>query len=104
LLQHSVHNKDYTNQAAWQLYYTSGTSRDWFAISNITISYTVELRDTGRYTRFGGFWFFFFRADNFSCLLYRYGFVLPPEEIIPTGQEAWAATKVFIENSINSKL
>jgi len=73
-----THNLDYTNQASWQLYYTTGTASDWFYDKvNITISYTIELRDTG-----------------------RFGFVLPPAQIIPTGQESWAATKVFIESSI----
>jgi hypothetical protein len=38
-----------------------------------SLSYTFELRDTG-----------------------SYGFVLPKEEIIPLGEEIWAAMKVFI--------
>lgn len=46
--------------------FTSGTSIDW-ALGrhrNIRIVYAYELRDTG-----------------------RYGFLLPPEQIIPTGEE-----------------
>jgi len=75
-----THNLDYTNQASWQLYHTTGSAADWFyEKANITISYTIELRDTG-----------------------RFGFVLPPAQIVPSGQESWAATRVFIEGSINS--
>jgi len=65
----SVHGKDYTNQAAWELYFTTGSAQDWFGEkANINVSFTIELRDTG-----------------------RYGFVLPPAEIIPTGQELYEA-------------
>jgi len=71
----AVHAKIYTNQASWQLYFTTGTASDWFYDkANITISYTIELRDTG-----------------------RFGFVLPPAEIKPTGQESWAACLVLFE-------
>jgi len=37
--------------------------------AGVVLSYTCELRDTG-----------------------RYGFILPPEQIVPQGEEIWAAT------------
>jgi len=66
----NTHNMAYTNQASWQLYATSGTASDWFFVrGGIPVSYTIELRDTG-----------------------RFGFLLPANQIIPTGQESFAAT------------
>ena len=50
----------------------SGGSIDWtYGEAGIKYSYTIELRDTG-----------------------RHGFLLPPEQIIPTGEEVWAFHKV----------
>merc|ERR1719348_47444 len=50
------------------LYVASGGSLDWtLGEAGIPYSYGMELRDTG-----------------------AYGFVLPPEQIIPTGEEVWA--------------
>ena len=50
------------------LYVCSGTASDWAAGElGIPYSYTMELRDTG-----------------------TYGFLLPPEQIIPTARETWA--------------
>ncbi len=47
---------------------SSGTSRDWAAgAARIPFVYTAELRDTG-----------------------AYGFVLPPAQIRPVGEETWA--------------
>lgn len=47
----------------------AGGSDDWAKGSGIfKYSQTVEVRDTG-----------------------RYGFILPPEQIIPTAEETWAA-------------
>lgn len=57
------------------LYRSSGTSRDWAkGVPQIKYVYTFELRDTG-----------------------IYGFLLPPEQILPTGQETWAGVKAFME-------
>ena len=51
------------------LYVCSGTASDWVAGElGIPYSYTMELRDTGT----------------------PYGFLLPPEQIIPTARETWA--------------
>jgi len=72
-----THGKLYVNEASWELYFTTGTASDWFFDkANISISYTIELRDTG-----------------------RFGFVLPPAEIKPTGQESWEAALVLIETA-----
>ncbi|KAF5300683.1 hypothetical protein FQA39_LY11045 [Lamprigera yunnana] len=49
------------------LYITSGGSRDWMAgVHRVKLVYTYELRDTG-----------------------KYGFILPQEQIIPTGLETF---------------
>jgi hypothetical protein len=63
----------YTSEPAWELYFTAGTARDWFnSVGKAPCTYTIELRDTG-----------------------MYGFQLPPDQIIPTGEEIWAALKSF---------
>ena len=50
------------------LYVASGSSLDWTkGVNDIKFSIGMELRDTG-----------------------RYGFILPPEQIVPTGEEVWA--------------
>jgi murein tripeptide amidase MpaA len=70
----AVHGKQYTiGSSANALYPAAGGSDDWAkAKANVKYSYTVELRDTG-----------------------SYGFVLPPEQIIPTGEETWEAFKAM---------
>ncbi|CAG7719516.1 unnamed protein product [Allacma fusca] len=70
----AVHGTTYeAGSAANILYESEGTSRDWAkGVPNITYVYTIELRDTG-----------------------RYGFVLPPAQILPTGQETWAGIRVL---------
>lgn len=64
----------YTNQKSIELYVTTGTANDWFytGTRNYSWGYTIELRDTG-----------------------RYGFLLPADQIVPQGEEIWAAMKVF---------
>jgi len=58
---------------ATTIYPASGSSVDWtFGVANVTYSFAVELRDTG-----------------------RYGFVLPPSEIAPTGEETFAAVRAM---------
>ena len=57
------------------LYIASGGSMDWaLGEAGIPYSYGMELRDTG-----------------------RYGFLLPPSEIIPTAEETWAFHKTAAE-------
>jgi hypothetical protein len=49
----------------------SGPSDDWaMGAAGIPFVYTLELRDTG-----------------------AWGFLLPPEQIIPTSEETWAGIK-----------
>eukprot|EP00005_Dracoamoeba_jomungandri_P010885 CAMPEP_0174275418 /NCGR_PEP_ID=MMETSP0439-20130205/59814_1 /TAXON_ID=0 /ORGANISM="Stereomyxa ramosa, Strain Chinc5" /LENGTH=443 /DNA_ID=CAMNT_0015367519 /DNA_START=832 /DNA_END=2163 /DNA_ORIENTATION=+ len=66
---------------ATTIYIASGGSLDWtYGGSNVTYSYAVELRDTG-----------------------RYGFLLPPDQIIPSGQEIVASVRTM-GNYIKAKL
>lgn len=60
----------YTNQKSIDLYVTTGTASDWYYKIGIVGAYTIELRDLNT-------------------------FVLPPNQIIPTGIEVWAAVKDF---------
>lgn len=56
------------------LYIASGGAFDWaLGVAGIKYSYTLELRDTG---------------SN--------GFLLPPEQIRPTGEETWAGLRAMI--------
>ncbi|XP_035228738.1 carboxypeptidase B-like [Stegodyphus dumicola] len=55
------------------LYVATGGADDWaYGSAGIKYSYTLELRDTG-----------------------RYGFLLPSEQIIPTGEETFAGIKAM---------
>lgn len=57
----------------------SGSSMDWVKSAfKVPITYTYELRDTG-----------------------RYGFVLPPEQIIPTGEEILDSLVALFEEAEN---
>merc|ERR1719378_1643530 len=57
-----------------ELYPAAGASDDWYKGSlGSRFSFTTELRDTG-----------------------RYGFILPPAQIIPSGEEMWAGFEVVI--------
>ena len=56
----------------------AGGSEDYAkGVAGIKFSYCFELRDTG-----------------------RYGFILPPNQIVPTGQETFAAVKSMAEDVI----
>ena len=55
------------------IYLASGSSADWtYDVANIVYSYGVELRDEG-----------------------QYGFLLPPDQIIPSGIETFEAIKAM---------
>jgi len=55
------------------IYPASGSSADYtYGAGNVLYSYGVELRDTG-----------------------QYGFLLPPSQIVPSGEETYAALKVW---------
>ncbi|TPX65629.1 hypothetical protein SpCBS45565_g04996 [Spizellomyces sp. 'palustris'] len=87
----AIHGKQYTSQTAYDLYQTTGSATDWWygdtvtkALGNRRIySYTIELRPTGS-------------SDQ--------GFILPPSEIKPTGEEIWGSitwwAKFILDNPI----
>jgi len=69
----AVHGKAYTSEPSYTLYFTTGTSDDWaYQTAKIVLTYCIELRDTG-----------------------TYGFQLPANQIIPTGQEIWGAMQYY---------
>lgn len=77
----AVHGMEYeVGCIPCMLYVASGGSLDWtLGVAGIPYSYGMELRDTG-----------------------ASGFLLPPEQIIPTGEEVWAfhltiARKIAVE-------
>ncbi|KAK3846382.1 MAG: putative carboxypeptidase [Linnemannia gamsii] len=58
------------------IYQSSGTSVDYvYEVVKAKVAMAVELRDTG-----------------------RNGFMLPPEQILPTGEETWAAMGAILDN------
>jgi hypothetical protein len=68
----AVNGVSFTYGSASQiLYESSGTSRDWaYAVPEIPYVYTIELREDS--------------------------FILPPEEIVPSGQETYAGWKAMV--------
>lgn len=63
----------YTSEKGASLYPASGCEDDWMSYKAGLVAYTIELRDTG-----------------------DYGFVLPAAQIVPMGEEIWAAMNVFV--------
>lgn len=60
------------------LYVASGTSMDWvYGVAQIPYVYSIELRDA-----------------------FDYGFLLPPDQIIPTSEETWAFHEVVADQII----
>lgn len=60
------------------IYQTSGSSMDWaYDIANAELAWAFELRPTSQ-------------AQG--------GFILPPENIIPSGEEQWAGMKYLLAN------
>jgi murein tripeptide amidase MpaA len=58
------------------IYQVSGDSVDYaYEVAKAAYSMTVELRDTG-----------------------RYGFILPPEQIVPSAEEMWAGLSYLLKN------
>ncbi|KAF9437784.1 hypothetical protein BGZ76_011103 [Entomortierella beljakovae] len=82
-----VHGKKYISEPSVALYKTTGAASDWFYGEKATeanngqrvYSYTIELRPSD--TNPGG----------------RSGFILPPEEIIPLGEEIAKAMEFFVD-------
>jgi len=59
----------------------TGIASDWFqSAGEVTLSYTIKLRDDG-----------------------TYGYELPASEIIPTGKEIWAAVHYLANSILQSK-
>ncbi|XP_057692938.1 carboxypeptidase A1-like [Corythoichthys intestinalis] len=58
------------------LYWASGASIDWTYNQGIKYSFTLELRDTG-----------------------RYGLLLPANQIVPTAEESWVALKLIMDHT-----
>jgi len=78
---YNVHKISYTSEHGGDLYLAAGGADDWGYTKGKTppskagyYSYTIELRDTG-----------------------SYGFVLPPAQIIPTGEENVAAIRFMAD-------
>lgn len=69
----------YSNEHSAQLYIAAGGADDWFysVATGRRIAYCIEARDTG-----------------------RFGFLLPPDQIRPTGSELLAATLVFANHAL----
>lgn len=58
------------------IYMATGSSVDYVAdVVGADYTFTTELRDTG-----------------------NYGFLLPPEQIVPSGEESFAAVQVLLKN------
>jgi len=75
----SVHGTEYTiGNTAEILYAASGGSHDWAkGGAGIKFAYCYELRDTG-----------------------KHGFVLPADQIVPSGEETFAAVQSMAEDVI----
>ncbi|KAG0317456.1 hypothetical protein BGZ97_005382 [Linnemannia gamsii] len=89
-----VHGKKYISEPSVALYKTTGAASDWFYGDKATAannghhvySYTIELRPSS--TNPGG----------------RSGFILPPEEIIPLGEEIAQAMEFFVDYVVKNPL
>ncbi|KAI8605691.1 hypothetical protein EDD21DRAFT_299163 [Dissophora ornata] len=89
-----VHGKKYISEPSVALYKTTGAGSDWFYGEKATeanngqrvYSYTIELRPSD--TNPGG----------------RSGFILPPEEIIPLGEEIAKAMEFFVDFVVKNPL
>ncbi|KAG0050844.1 hypothetical protein BGZ83_004401 [Gryganskiella cystojenkinii] len=90
----SVHGKKYISEPSIALYKTTGSASDYFYGDKATAdnngqkiySYTIELRPSD--TNPGG----------------RSGFILPPEEIIPLGEEIAKAMEFFVNHAVDNPL
>ncbi|XP_065909435.1 carboxypeptidase O-like [Dysidea avara] len=84
-----VHDEYYTSQKGIGLYPTTGTASDWFYSDNANLNngdyraagITIELRDNG-----------------------QSGFLLPPDQIIPNGEEIIPAVMYYANNLLENPL
>jgi len=75
---YQVHGTIFDPINSADLYPAAGASDDWYkGTLGTRFAFTTELRDTG-----------------------RHGFVLPPDQIIPSGEEMWAGFEVVIQRLI----
>lgn len=74
---YAVHNVEFRyGPICSTIYQASGSSVDYVAdVVQGEYTFTSELRDTG-----------------------EYGFILPPEQILPAGEEAFAGVKYLLQN------
>merc|ERR1712098_238922 len=70
---YKVHGTVFDPINSADLYPAAGAADDWYKSKGTRFSFTTELRDTG-----------------------RYGFVLPADQIIPSGEEMWAGFEAVI--------
>jgi len=76
---YQVHGTVFDPINSADLYPAAGASDDWYkGVLGTRFSFTTELRDTG-----------------------RHGFVLPKDEIIPSGEEMWAGFQVVINRLLS---
>merc|ERR1712241_983809 len=72
---YAVHGTVFDPINSADLYPASGAADDWYkGVLGSRFTFTTELRDTG-----------------------NYGFILPPDQIIDSGEEIWAAMEVIIK-------
>ncbi len=65
----------------WILDIAAGTSMDWVkGILGTRFAYTYEFRDLG-----------------------KYGFILPPDQIIPNAEEVFDSLKVLVEETLKTR-
>eukprot|EP01048_Picozoa_sp_COSAG05_P019020 COSAG05_NODE_2893_length_2534_cov_193.227926_1_plen_452_part_00 len=79
----SVHGMSYTNQPSTDLYPVCGCAIDFLYETTLGVTFTMELRPA---TSGGG------------------GFILPPEQIVPTGEENMAGFVVYSQRILNGFL
>ncbi|KAI9333208.1 putative carboxypeptidase precursor [Zopfochytrium polystomum] len=73
--------KSYTSEPGAGLYPASGCTDDWMTAKAKMSGWTIELRDTG-----------------------SYGFKLPASQIVPTGDEIWAAMNFYVPFVLNNTI
>merc|ERR1712126_420438 len=77
---YQVHGTVFDPINSADLYPAAGASDDWYkGVVGTRFAFTTELRDTG-----------------------RHGFVLPKDQIIPSGEEMWAGFEVVIKTLIKA--